>query len=135
MEKRRKMIAKIKIAQSQLKMDDDIYRDLLHRLTGKNSAKDLDYAELDRVLREMTRLGFKPTRMIERAPIRALNQNKLMNKINALLIDNQKSWHYANGIAKQMFQKEKVNQLHPDELRKLLIALQIYSNRRKTPLQ
>ena len=57
---RRAMIAKIKIAQKQLGMDDDVYRELLHRMAGKRSCTELTATELARVLREMERLGFAP---------------------------------------------------------------------------
>lgn len=55
-------ITKIKIAQKQLHMDDDTYRALLHRLTGKSSATDLSVTEQHKVLAEMERLGFKPSK-------------------------------------------------------------------------
>ena len=58
--RRRAMVAKIKIAQKELDMDDDTYRAVLLRVTGKNSSTRLDAAELDAVLREMCRLGFVP---------------------------------------------------------------------------
>ena len=46
---RRAMIAKIKIAQKQLGMDDDVYRELLHRMAGKRSCTELTATELARV--------------------------------------------------------------------------------------
>ena len=68
---RRAMIAKIKIAQKQLGMDDDVYRELLHRMAGKRSCTELTATELARVLREMERLGFAPSRPApERMPLR-----------------------------------------------------------------
>ena len=55
-------IAKIKMAQKFLNMDDDTYRALLLRLTGKDSATNLTEAQQTTVLREMERLGWKPIR-------------------------------------------------------------------------
>ena len=49
-EYRRAMIAKIKIAQKDLAMDDAAYRALLTRVTGKNSAAVLDKGELEAVI-------------------------------------------------------------------------------------
>ncbi len=57
---RRGAIAKIHIGRSQLAMGDDAYRDMLERLTGARSAGTLTMQQLDTVLAEMRRLGFKP---------------------------------------------------------------------------
>jgi len=54
------MIAKVHVARKQLDMDETAYRELLTRTTTKSSAGDCDEAELDRVLAEMKRLGWKP---------------------------------------------------------------------------
>lgn len=49
--RRRDMLAKVHIAKKDLGLDDDAYRDLLERVTGKRSAGELGEAELDAVLR------------------------------------------------------------------------------------
>ena len=54
-------LAKIHVAKRDLGLDDDTYRDLLERETGKRSAKGLSQAELDKVLAALTRAGFKPS--------------------------------------------------------------------------
>lgn len=56
---RRAMLAKIHVAKKQLALTDDSYRDLLRRITGAESAAGLDDAQLDQVLGEFKRLGFK----------------------------------------------------------------------------
>jgi phage gp16-like protein len=59
-EKRRKaLVAKVKIAQKQLGMDDDIYRDFLDGVTGKRSASILKVWELENVMKAMRAKGFK----------------------------------------------------------------------------
>jgi phage gp16-like protein len=60
-EKRRKaLIAKVKIAQKQLGMDDDTYRDFLAGVTrGKRSASILKVWELENVVKAMRAKGFK----------------------------------------------------------------------------
>lgn len=124
-EKNRKgLIAKIHIAKQQLNMDDDTYRAILQRTTGQNSAKNCNLAQLQRVIVEMERLGFKPsTKSIGRKPLHFTDMSELMNKIAVLLKNLDKSWAYANGIAKRMFEKDNVNQLNAEQLRKVLIAL------------
>lgn len=129
---RKSMIAKIKIAQQQLNLDDDVYRDLLARLTGKRSCTQLTATELAIVLRKMERLGFvasKPTP--ERAPLRQTQHSPMMDKIGALLNQTGKSWAYANGMAHNMFGVDKVNQLDSDQMHRLVAALQIYTNRQQ----
>lgn len=124
-EKNRKgLIAKIHIAKQQLNMDDDTYRAILQRTTGQNSTKNCDLAQLQRVMTEMERLGFQPTsKSVGRKPLHLTDVSELMNKIAVLLKNLDKSWAYANGIAKRMFQKDNVNQLNHTQLRKVLVAL------------
>ena len=52
----------IKIAQKQLGMDDDAYRDILFTLTRKRSSTELDFAERKKVLDHMESCGFKRTK-------------------------------------------------------------------------
>lgn len=56
---RRAKIAKIKVASKTLALDDGSYRALLHRITGKESCADMNISQLDAVLDEFKRLGFK----------------------------------------------------------------------------
>lgn len=63
--KRKQLVAKVKIAQKQLGLDDDTYRDLLHSVTGKRSAAKLKVWELDNVIKRMIKQGFKPKRLVK----------------------------------------------------------------------
>jgi hypothetical protein len=56
---RRAMIAKIHIARKDLAMVEESYRALLVRVTGHDSCALCDQAQLERVLAEFRRLGFK----------------------------------------------------------------------------
>lgn len=123
-QRRQGLIAKIHVAQTQLVLDDDNYRAILQRITGQNSCKNCDLLQLQRVMAEMERLGFKPTtKSIGRKPLHLTDVSELMNKIAVLLKETDKTWEYANGIAKRMFQKDNVNQLNEQQLRNVLIAL------------
>ncbi len=53
--------AAIHVAKKQLGLDEETYRDLLTRVTGKNSSADMSPAERSSVLAEFRRLGFEPT--------------------------------------------------------------------------
>nr|WP_294915385.1 regulatory protein GemA [uncultured Neokomagataea sp.] len=59
MEARKSRYAKLRIAQKKLGLDDDVYRDRLERETGKRSAKEMSLAEMDRVLEQFRKDGFK----------------------------------------------------------------------------
>ena len=54
----KKLIAKVKIAQKQLNMADDVYRDTLKRRFGKDSATKLTEPQLIRMVEHMEGLGF-----------------------------------------------------------------------------
>ncbi|MDO4434577.1 MAG: regulatory protein GemA [Alysiella sp.] len=126
-QRRQGLIAKIHVAQTQLALDDDSYRAILQRITGQNSCKNCDLLQLQRVMAEMQRLGFKPTtQSIGRKPLHFTDVSDLMAKLSVLLRQTEKSWAYADGMARQMFQKDKVNQLDARQLHKLVAALNIH---------
>lgn len=55
-------IATMHVAKKQLGLDEDTYRAVLVRVTGKNSARDMSPAEQNRVVEELRRQGFKPAK-------------------------------------------------------------------------
>ncbi len=59
--RRRSLIAKVHIAPKQLGLDEDSYRAVMHRVTGRISAADCDVAQLEALVQEFTRLGFRAT--------------------------------------------------------------------------
>ncbi|MBR0559519.1 regulatory protein GemA [Neokomagataea anthophila] len=59
MDARNTRYAKLRIAQKKLGLDDDVYRDRLERKTGKRSAKEMSVAEMDRVLEQFRKDGFR----------------------------------------------------------------------------
>ncbi len=80
-------LAKIHIAKTQLGMDDDTYRALLARVAGVRSAKDLGPRQVDQVLVELQRLGWKPksNRQGRATPKVPQNRQTVLRKITALL--------------------------------------------------
>ncbi len=119
--KRKQLIAKVKIAQQQLALDDDTYRALLVRVAGKNSATKLTEAEFARVLAEMQRLGFAPKGGGK--PPRRESADPLMKKIGALLADMDLGWHYAHALAKRMYGVDRVQWLTDAHMRGVIAAL------------
>jgi phage gp16-like protein len=54
------MLAKVHLAAKELGLDEESRRDILERLTGQRSAAGLNDRQLDQVLNEFKRLGWKP---------------------------------------------------------------------------
>ncbi|WP_425640691.1 gp16 family protein [Marinomonas gallaica] len=119
-------------------MDDESYRLLLNDMFGKRSAKDLTEAERGELLERFKQLGFVPKKPQNKATNKTLpwgnrpnpnaNREPPMGKIEALLVDNNLPWAYADGIAKQMFKVEKVDWLERGQLRKVVAALAVHSS-------
>lgn len=55
------LIGKIHVAKKQMALTEDSYRDVLVRITGKSSCKEMTFPQLQAVIEEFKRLGFKPT--------------------------------------------------------------------------
>ena len=127
---RRAMIAKIKIAQKELGMEDDTYRAVLMRAAGKNSCTQMGDGQLEAVLREMQRLGFAPRQSAYvRPPLHFADHGPLVRKIGALLAQSGKTWAYADGIARQMFGAASVQVCDAEQMRKVLAALNYQARR------
>ena len=59
--KKKALLAKIHIAKKDLCLDDGTYRDVLRRVTGKDSSSKMLMSELERVIYEFGNLGWKPS--------------------------------------------------------------------------
>lgn len=129
---RKKKIAQIKIAQNQLNLDDETYRALLSRVTGKNSAAKLNLGELNLVIDEFVKQGFiVKSKAKQKRPNPRLELKAMLGKIEALLLDNNLPWSYAHAIAKRQFDIDKVEWLTHAQCHSVVAALQIYANRKK----
>lgn len=56
---KRPLLAKIHIAKAQLNLDDDQYRNIVRRVTGKDSAAQCRYSQLVDLINEFKSLGWK----------------------------------------------------------------------------
>lgn len=54
------LYTKLAIARKELNLDDDSYRAILVRVGGHYSAKDMSVGQIEAVLKEFVRLGWKP---------------------------------------------------------------------------
>lgn len=117
--KRNSELAKIHIAKKQLGLDDETYRNMLWTVARVKSSADLDDAGRKQVLEHMKARGFKaPTK-----PDVTSIKRPLIGKIGALLADMKLSWAYAEGIAKQMHGRDKLEWCTAQELRGIVTAL------------
>lgn len=125
-------LAQIHIAKQQLGLSDDEYRAILARVAGVSSAKQLTNRNVGNVLAEFRRLGFvpKPAKKAGRkAPRPPATRQVVMSKVEALLADAGRPWAYADGMARHMFQVERVDWLDDDKLQRLMQALIIDARR------
>lgn len=133
---KRTLIAKIHIAKKDLAMDDATYRDVLVRVTGKNSCKKMTLNELKMVIKDLKRLGFtvKQTAKPEhgRKPTTTPEREAMLSKIGAMLADMGLHWHYVHGMAKNMFGVDMVHWLDAEKMYKVVQALAVYQKRHAT---
>lgn len=84
----RSAVVKVKIAAKELRLDDDTYRAMLLRITGKSSATLCTDGQLGLVLDELKAKGWKPKAAAKASPRRASNpaRHPLAMKARALWI-------------------------------------------------
>ncbi|ENS5448867.1 TPA: gp16 family protein [Morganella morganii] len=129
----KKLVGIIKAAQQYLKMDDETYRSVLVRLTGKDSATRLTPDELGAVRDYFHAHGYprRSPKKYGRKPNVPVPKKSVLNKIEALLADAGRPWEYAESLAKRMFNRQKIDWLDHDELVKLMQALAVDQKRRR----
>ena len=125
------LMAKIHIAKKDLVLDDATYRDVLWRVTGKRSCKDMTIAQLQDVAKDMQNSGFKPktTPKHGKKPTVTKRRQGLIDKIEAILADMGLHWNYAHGVGEQMFQIKRLQFLNDQQLYKVTQALSVHQKR------
>lgn len=131
---RNRQLGRIHQAKKQLQLDDETYRALLQRVTGKRSSADMTSPERNAVLAELARLGFREADQQARRHVfagrpRNVKDVPMLGKVEALLADARRPWSYAHALAKRMFRRDRVEFCRPDELHRLIAALQTDARR------
>lgn len=130
---RRRELAKIHLGAKALGLDDDAYRDMLWTIARVRSAKDLDAAGRARVLDHLRACGFKARRGRPHAGrphnLTAEERGPQLGKVEALLAQAKRPWAYADGMAKRMFNVERVAWCNPEQLQRIIAAL-VYDAKR-----
>lgn len=133
-------LAKIHIAKKELCLDDDDYRSVLERITGKTSSADLSPSELGAVLEEFKRLGWKPEFKAKSGGRRAGKSNenvaRLHYKIEALW---RTLWHLGilegdhaqglNAYIKRMARVDSLRFVTPDKAIPIIEGLKDWATR------
>lgn len=133
---RKQMIQKIHIAKNELKMDQNTYVQFLLETVDKHSCSVMSDVELMQVLQAMQAKGFRvKSKHGKRPPVSEfqLNRQQLMNKIEALLADNNKHWHYAHAICKRAFGIDSLQWCTDDQLHSVIkmLAVDAYRHGRR----
>lgn len=131
---RNRDLKRIHTGRKFLCLDDDTYRALLERVTGKRSAADLDAKQRRAVIDELWRLGFKPKDHRRPQPA-GLGKTRLLAKIEAVLADADRPWAYVDGMAKHMFGLDAISFCDEQQLHKIVAALMYDQKRRQARAQ
>ena len=115
-------IAKIHIAKKQLGLDDETYRAVLMNHGGVNSSKELTPQGRAKVLAHFKASGFNAINTQPKRP-KTVDTKPQLSKIEALLTDMALPWSYALAIAKQMYQKDRLEFCTAKELGGIITAL------------
>ncbi len=135
---RRRELAQIHIAKSQIGMTDDGYRDMLWTVARVRSAADLDWAGRKAVLDHLKACGFKarapkatrPTgwEWVNRA---AADRQAMLRKIAVMLKAAGRDKAYVDAIARRMFSVDLVEFCKPDQLHRIVSSLEFDRRRRE----
>jgi phage gp16-like protein len=117
---RRNELAQIHIAKVALGLDDDTYRQVLWAVARVKSSAELDWTGRKNLLDHFKAKGWKKTNP---RPDVAKAKSLLVSKIYALLADMKLPNGYAEGIAKQMYRREKLQWCTTTELHAIVVAL------------
>lgn len=126
---KRNLIRIVHTGKSSLGWDDDTYRDVLARQTGKRSARDCSVNELEKVVLYMRTLGFAATSRGRRPRVTA-GRKGMLSKIEALLAEANRPWSYLDGVIERMLgEKKPVDWLNDDQVRKVMQMLIVDAKR------
>lgn len=119
-DRRKTDLAKIHLLKKDAGLDDDAYRDMLERLTGKRSAGKLTGPDRNKVILYLVRQTgnkYYPGRPNNIA------KSPQLRKIEALLAEAKRPWQYAHAMAEKMYNKKRLEWCDGDELGGIITAL------------
>jgi len=122
---RKSELAMIHVAKKSLALDDDVYRSILVKVTGKSSASELDAAGRKTLIDHFKKLGFKVVakRAGRPRPAVAGDRTIYIKKIEAQLAEAARPWAYADALAKRICGIDRIDWCEPADLLKIIAAL------------
>jgi len=125
---RRRQLAVIHIGKKVLRMTEEAYRAMLQAVAGVASSADLDGAGCRSVLDQMRTLGFVDRKVRRSHAGRPRNMDSpdrgaQLGKIEAMLLEANRPWVYADAIARRICGVEKISWCTSEQLRKVIAAL------------
>ncbi len=132
---RHRQLAAIHIGKKALRMTDEIYREMLNKIGGVQSAAELDDIGRRAVLNHMRTLGFvdgKVKRTHDGRPrnMDSVDRGAQLRKVEAMLFEANRPWAYVDEIASRVCKVERVAWCTPEQLRKVIAAL-VYNAKRE----
>ena len=126
LESRNSLLAKIHIAKKCLALSEETYRDMVLRVTGQESCGTASHASLVAMVAELRAKGWKGQSeswlYYFAGPNFSPECVNLGKKIRAILLDTERSWNYAHGIAKRMHGK-RLEECAAEELKGVIGVL------------
>jgi hypothetical protein len=107
---RQKLLARVHIARKEMGLDEDAYRDVLRRLTGRESAADISDMQIVLVLGEFRKLGWKPKSGMRPSAIPQVRIIYAIWKDVAALLDGEAG----PAQLRAFVQRQTQDELHPD---------------------
>lgn len=135
-----KLIAKIHIAKNDLRLDDGSYRDILKRVTSKDSCKNMTENQLKAVINEFKKYGWKPKASQTTAKcygtkptasVELPSRQAIIDKVGTILADMDLHWNYVHAMSANMFGKLQLQFCTDDEMFKVMQALAVYQRRHR----
>ncbi|MGH3799322.1 MAG: phage protein GemA/Gp16 family protein [Stenotrophomonas sp.] len=136
---RNRVLAAIHAGAKKLGLPEDVYRDLVERVSkehgqAQRSAGKCDRRQLDAIANELRRLGGIPAKAAQAAQQWAGRPKgelpPQLAKIEALLADAGREWEYAHAVARRICRVARLEWCSPAQLSKVIAALQIDADRR-----
>lgn len=129
---KRPLLAKIHIAKAQLNLDDDQYRDIVRRVTGKDSAAQCRYSQLVDLINEFKSLGWKTEKKkaFRRAPSDGIKKiYALWGKLQALGAVQSTDKTALDAFVKKYTGIDSVQWLQPAQQQKIIEILKQWIKR------
>jgi len=122
---RKSELAMIHVAKKSLGLEDDVYRSILIKITGKDSSSELDARGRKALIDHFKSLGFKVVakRAGRARPAGVGDRQLYVRKIEAQLTAAGRPWAYADALAKRICGIERIDWCEPADLLKIITAL------------